>query len=482
MSAKRYDRALVWFRRDLRDYDHAALSQALIQARHVYCAFIFDTDILDLLEDKADRRVEFIWESVRELKEALCDRCGDLIVLHGSAQDEIPALAVNLGVQAVYANRDYEPAATKRDQVVAERLRREDVDFETFKDQVIFESGEILTAQGKPYAVFTSYKNAWLKRVSEADLDPHTVDEHVSSLAAPETIIPMPSLESLGFQRTNLLELMPTGMTGADELFENFQERMDHYHDARDYPARKGPSYLSVHLRFGTLSIRAAASQAWYMGGRGAEVWLSELIWREFYFMLLHSHPHLVEGRAYRPEFDGLVYPGSDAHFAAWCEGRTGYPIVDAAMRQLNQTGYMHNRLRMVTASFLVKDLLVDWRRGEAYFARKLIDFDLAANNGGWQWSASTGCDGQPWFRVFNPVTQSEKCDPDGKFIRRYVPELAALHGAEIHAPWKVPPMRLMEAGVELDKTYPAPIVDHAVMREKTLALYKSASGSAHSL
>jgi len=482
MSAKPYERALVWFRRDLRDYDHAAFAQALIQASHVFCVFIFDTDILDQLEDKADRRVEFIWESVRELKDSLRDRGGDLLILHGSARAEIPALANKLGVQAVFANRDYEPAAILRDQIVAERLNGDDIDFLTSKDQVVFERDEILTAQGKPYGVFTPYKNAWLKRVSEADLTPHTIDEHVSSLAAPEVISPMPSLESLGFKRTQLLELMPTGMSGADKLFENFQERMDRYNDARDYPAKKGPSYLSVHLRFGTLSIRAAASQAWYMGGRGAEIWLSELIWREFYFMLLHFHPHLAEGRAYRPEFDGLRYPGSDAHFTAWCEGHTGYPIVDAAMRQLNQTGYMHNRLRMIAASFLVKDLLVDWRRGEDYFARKLIDFDLAANNGGWQWSASTGCDGQPWFRIFNPVTQSEKFDPDGKFIRRYVPELSALHGAEIHAPWKVPPMRLAEAGITLGKTYPAPIVDHAVMREKTLALYKSASSSAQAL
>lgn len=478
MSAKHYDRALVWFRRDLRDYDHAALSQALTQAGQVYCVFVFDTDILDGLQDKADRRVEFIWESVCELKEALRDRGGDLIVLHGSATAEIPQLASRLGVNAVFANRDYEPQASARDEAVAKVLGETDIDFLTFKDQVIFERDEILTGQGKPYSVFTPYKNAWLKLVNEAHLAPYSVDEHAAALAAPQHPSPMPSLESLGFDRTNLLDLMPTGMSGADRLFENFQERLDRYHEARDYPGRKGPSYLSVHFRFGTLSIRAAVSRAWYMGGHGAEVWLSELIWREFYFMILHFHPQVAEGRTYRPEFDKLAYPGIEEHFIAWCEGRTGYPLVDAAMRQLNQTGYMHNRLRMIAASFLVKDLLVDWRKGEAYFARKLIDFDLAANNGGWQWSASTGCDAQPWFRIFNPVTQSEKFDPDGKFIRRYVPELAALDSNEIHAPWKVAPMRLAEAGVSLGKTYPAPIVDHAVMREKTLALYKAASSS----
>lgn len=475
MSAKRYDKALVWFRRDLRDYDHAALSHALIQSRHVYCAFVFDTDILDGLKVKADRRIEFIWESVRELKLALQERGGDLVVMHGSAINEIPALVRRLGAQAVFLNRDYEPQAMARDNAVASGLNAEGIEVYAFKDQVIFEGNEILTGRGRPYGVFTPYKNAWLKKVAGFDLVPHAVDEHATALAAFEPLSPMPTLEMLGFCRTNLLDLMPVGMSGADQLFEKFQERIDYYHDVRDYPARKGPSYLSVHLRFGTLSIRAVVSHAWYMGGKGAEVWLNELIWREFYFMLLHFHPHVAQGHTYKREFEQLAYPGSDEHFAAWCEGRTGYPLVDAAMRQLSQTGYMHNRLRMVAASFLIKDLLVDWRKGEAYFAEKLTDFDLAANNGGWQWAASTGCDAQPWFRIFNPVTQSEKFDPEGKFIRKYLPELAACNSQEIHAPWKMSPLRQAEIGVAIGRNYPAPVVDHAIMREQALALYKSA-------
>ena len=231
-----------------------------------------------------------------------------------------------------------------------------------------------------------------------------------------------------------------------------------------------------MHLRFGTVSIRGLVrAGAYTRGGRGAETWLSELVWRDFYFQVLHHHPEVAEGRAFKPEFDKLPFPNDDAWFAAWCEGRTGYPLVDAAMRQLNQTGYMHNRLRMVVASFLVKDLGVDWRWGEAYFARHLIDFDLAANNGGWQWAASTGCDAQPWFRIFNPVTQSEKFDPQGKFIRKYVPELANCSDKEIHAPWTMPAERQHMIRVMIGQDYPVPIVDHATQREHALALYKHA-------
>jgi deoxyribodipyrimidine photo-lyase len=475
MPDKRYDRTLVWFRRDLRDYDHAALCQALTQSRHVYCVFVFDTDILDALQDKADRRVEFIWESVRELKLALQDMGGDLMVVHGPANSEIPVLARSLGVQAVYANRDYEPQAVARDAIVAASLAAVGVVFRLCKDQVIFEASEVLTKDGHPFRVFTPYARAWLEQLTADDIIPHAVGEHASALARIGHATPLPTLEEIGFARTNLRDLMPTGMSGAERLFENFQERLDDYHAMRDFPAVQGPSYLSVHLRFGTLSIRTVVSHAWYMGGPGAETWLNELIWREFYFMILHHRPEMAQGHAFRPEFDALAWPGCDAHFQVWCEGRTGYPLVDAAMRQLNQTGYMHNRLRMVAASFLVKDLLVDWRRGEDYFARKLIDFDFDANNGGWQWAASTGCDAQPWFRIFNPVTQSERFDAEGKFIHKYVPELRPCDHKEIHAPWKMTAERQRMIGVVIGRDYPAPIVDHAVMREKALALYKSA-------
>lgn len=474
-SDLKYASALVWFRRDLRDYDHAALYHALKSSRRVYCVFVFDTDILDALEDKADRRVEFIWESVRELKSALQAHGGDLIVRHGRSTEIVPALAIELGVGAVYANRDYEPSANIRDDKVAHSLGREGIAFQTFKDQVIFERDEILTQAGKPYGVFTPYKNAWLRTVAAFYVRAYPTDRHMRHLAAYDGGA-MPALETLGFQRTNLHALrLPTGMSGAKRLFENFLDRIGRYKEARDYPAVKGPSYLSVHLRFGTLSIRQVAGAAWHLGGAGAETWLSELIWRDFYFQILHHRPQVAAGRAYKAEFDQLPFPNDSALFSTWCEGRTGYPLVDAAMRQLNRTGYMHNRLRMVAASFLVKDLLIDWRLGERYFADRLIDFDLAANNGGWQWAASTGCDAQPWFRIFNPVTQSEKFDPQGKFIRKYVPELTCCSDKEIHAPWRIPAGRQQTLGLLIGRDYPMPVVDHARQRDRALALYKAA-------
>jgi deoxyribodipyrimidine photo-lyase len=474
-SDQTYTTALVWFRRDLRDYDHAALYHALKAAKRVYCAFVFDTDILDSLGDKADRRVEFIWESVRELKAALHAHGGDLIVKHGKAVDVVPMLATELGIEAVYVNRDYEPGANARDGAVAQALKREGIAFHALKDQVIFERDEILTQAGKPYGVFTPYKNAWLRTLEDFHVRAYPVDRYIAHLARHQAGA-MPSLDAMGFQRTNLHALrIHTGMTGGKQLLDDFLHRIDQYKEARDYPAVKGPSYLSVHLRFGTVSIRHLARTAWRMESRGAETWLSELIWRDFYFQVLHHHPQLAEGRAFRPEFERIAFPNDTALFQAWCEGRTGYPLVDAAMRQLNQTGYMHNRLRMVAASFLVKDLLVDWRWGERYFAEKLIDYDFAANNGGWQWAASTGCDAQPWFRIFNPVTQSERFDGQGKFIRKYVPELARCNDKEIHAPWLIAAGRQQMLGLTIGRDYPLPVVDHAVQRERVLGLYKAA-------
>jgi deoxyribodipyrimidine photo-lyase len=475
--------ALVWFRRDLRDFDHAALYHALKHSQSVYCVFVFDTTILDLLTDKADRRVEFIWESVRELKAALIAQGGDLIVLHGKAAELIPQLAQTLQVQALYVNRDYEPAAVARDATVRQTLQKVGIEFYAYKDQVIFEQDEVLSQAGKPYGVFTPYKNAHLKQLNDFYVKPYPVQRYIKHLAQPilngqMTSIfvgeALPSLESMGFERTNLSAMkLPTGMSGGKQLFQDFEDRIQHYQDARNFPAVKGPSYLSVHLRFGTVSIRHLARTAWQMGGAGAQTWLNELIWRDFYFQILHHRPDLAEGRAYKPEYEALPFPNDIKLFDAWCEGKTGYPLVDAAMRQLNQTGYMHNRLRMVTASFLVKDLLVDWRWGERYFAQKLIDFDLAANNGGWQWAASTGCDAQPYFRIFNPVSQSEKFDAQGKFIRKYVPELAACSDKEIHAPWQIPSLRQQLIGLQMGKDYPLPVVDHAASRALALDLYK---------
>ena len=264
-------------------------------------------------------------------------------------------------------------------------------------------------------------------------------------------------------------------MRGALQLFDDFLSRIDGYHERRDFPALKGPSYLSVHLRFGTIAIRALAREAharMLHGSKGAEVWLNELVWRDFYHMILALNPHVV-GAAYRPEYDAVKFDQRADWLAAWCEGRTGYPLVDAAMRQLNTTGYMHNRLRMVAASFLVKDLGIDWRLGEAWFARQLNDFDLAANNGGWQWAASTGCDSQPYFRIFNPVTQSEKFDAAGEFIRRYLPELMKVPARHIHAPWLMSAPEQLAARCVIGRDYPAPLVDHAEARKRTLERYK---------
>ncbi|MBL8520969.1 MAG: deoxyribodipyrimidine photo-lyase [Betaproteobacteria bacterium] len=474
------DRALFWFRRDLRLDDNAGLYHALKSARAVHCVFVFDREILDALPAKADRRVEFIWHSVAQLKSALEQAGGGLHVLHDTARTAVPRLAIALNADAVFTNGDYEPAARARDGAVAAALSREGIAFHAFKDTVIFEKDEVLTQAGKPFSVFTPYKNAWLKALTDFHLQAYPVAKYARHLARTPSTPPMPALASLGFVRTNLQALTPCGMHGAQDLLRDFATRIDAYREARDFPAVKGVSYLSVHNRFGTVSIRQLASLAHAESLRkanpGAATWLSELIWRDFYFQILWHHPRVATS-AFRPEYDAIRWDNDAALFAAWCEARTGYPIVDAAMRQLNQTGYMHNRLRMVVASFLTKDLLIDWRWGERYFAQHLNDFDLAANNGGWQWAASTGCDAQPYFRIFNPVSQSERFDPRGKFIRRYLPELAQVDDKCIHAPWTMPPLQQQASGVAIGRDYPAPVVDHAAQREKALAMYKDAKG-----
>ncbi len=468
-----YPRALVWFRRDLRDYDHAALYHALKRARQVFCVFVFDREILDALADPADRRVEFIHASVTELQHALQAKGGGLIVKYGIARNEVVQLAAELRVDAVFYNHDDDPAALVRDAAVGHALNANNIAVHHSKDTVIFEREEVLTAGGTPYSVFTPYKKAWLKTLTPYYLQAYPVDRHVDRLAARSTDIP--TVQAMGFVQTNLAELnLPAGMSGGAQLLDDFMGRIDRYQETRDFPAIKGPSYLSLHLRFGTVSVRQLAAAAWQQGGRGAETWLSELIWRDFYHQILWHRPDVAAGHTFKRQYDDLPWPNPAGHFEAWCEARTGYPLVDAAMRQLNQTGYMHNRLRMVTASFLTKDLLVDWRLGERYFADTLIDFDLAANSGGWQWAASVGCDAQPWFRIFNPVTQSERFDANGSFIRRYVPELAGVPDKYIHAPWKLSSAAQQQAQCVMERDYPAPIVDHAMQREQALALFKA--------
>ncbi|MFK3740182.1 cryptochrome/photolyase family protein [Massilia sp. TN1-12] len=472
--------SLVWFRRDLRTDDHAALHHALLSSHRVYCVFVFDTDILDgLAED--DRRVQFIHASLVELDARLRSMGGYLIVRHGRAADDIPRLAAELDAESVFANHDYEPQAIRRDRAVLDALRRAGRSLQTFKDQVVFERDEVLTKTGGPFSVFTPYKNAWLKRLAA---EPQAVDawetaEHAGALAPAPDGHALPALEELGF-RAPPCPLPTPGMTGAGQLLDAFLERMARYDHDRDYPALDATSRLSLHLRFGTLSVRRLVRLLRARidagdGGLGTPVWLSELIWREFYMMILARHPRVVTDN-FKPAFDALAWDegqDADALFAAWCEGRTGYPLVDAAMLQLNRTGFMHNRLRMVTASFLTKDLGIDWRRGEAYFARRLDDYELSSNNGGWQWAASTGCDAQPWFRIFNPVTQSKRFDPDGTFIRAWLPALGKLDKAAIHAPWLAKDAALDKAGVVLGRDYPLPVVDHEQARAKTLARFK---------
>ncbi|MDX1668859.1 MAG: deoxyribodipyrimidine photo-lyase [Limnobacter sp.] len=470
---------LVWFRRDLRNTDNAALFYALKHCDQVHCAFIFDKTILDKLPSKKDRRVEFIWESIKELKEALIKQGGDLHILYDHAEQALPKLAEQLKVSAVFTNKDYEPAAIERDKAVTKSLKEKDIEFYAFKDQVIFEESEVLTKTGGTFSVFSPYKNAWFKKLEPFHLKPYPSEKSSKKLVKPGKTLPLPSLKDMGFERTNILELIEPGMSGALNSFDDFLNRINQYKTTRDFPAVKGVSYLSVHNRFGTLSIRRAAKAAHdrfeAKGCEGALGWLNELIWRDFYFQIIFHRPQAATN-AFKPEYDAIEWEkGEKAKklFKAWCDGQTGYPLVDAAMRQLNQTGYQHNRLRMVTASFLTKDLGVDWRWGEQYFADQLNDYDLSANNGGWQWAASSGCDAQPYFRIFNPVSQSEKFDPDGKFIRKYCPEIAKLSKKFIHKPWECPPIELSDAQVELDKTYPRPVVDHAEARKKTLERYE---------
>ncbi|QHS10274.1 deoxyribodipyrimidine photo-lyase [Sinimarinibacterium sp. NLF-5-8] len=474
--------ALVWLRRDLRCTDHAALYHALRRFDRVYCAFVFDTDILDALPSRQDRRVAFIHASVVELHARLQQLAADhgapgggLIVRHGSAARCIVELAQSLGVQEVLTNRDYEPTAIARDQQVAADLHARGIAFSDYKDQVLLERDEVLTRQGQHYSVFTPYKRAWLQKLDAFQLKAYPLERYAQRLAPPPAGEPLPSLQDLGFTAApSLPRALPTGSSGAMQLLNDFVPRMAHYQRARDFPSVKGVSYLSVHLRFGTVSIRQlaalAAAQA-AQGCVGAQTWLSELAWRDFYFMILWRHPKVVT-QSFKPQFDRVQWDEAPALWQAWCQARTGYPLVDAALRQLLHTGYMHNRLRMVVASFLTKDLGIDWRRGERFFAEHLNDYDLAANNGGWQWAASTGCDAQPWFRIFNPITQSQKFDPKGQFIRRYLPELARVPDAHIHFPAAMKPLERQACDLQLGRDYPHPIVDHAQARERTLARF----------
>ena len=460
---------LVWFRRDLRDFDHAALAGALGAHREVHCAFLFDTEILEALASRADARVTFIWESVRELDATLAARGGGLHVLHGRAREEIPRLARELGVGAVHANRDYEPAAIARDEEVAARLRAAGIAFQTYKDQVVFERDEVLTQDGRPFSVFTPYRAAWMKALDRCPPAPHGPRVPGARLAPASA--PLPPLERLGFVRRP--PAVAPGMSGGARALAAFRARLRDYAAMRDFPAAEATSGLSVHLRFGTVSIRELVGLARRRRRSGGAAWLSELAWREFFFAVLAARPDVVE-HAFRPAYDALPWEDDDAGWQAWCHGRTGYPLVDAAMRELEARGTMHNRLRMLTASFLVKHLGIDWRRGERHFAARLLDYDLAANNGNWQWCASTGCDAQPYFRILNPVLQSRRFDPEGLYMRRWMPELALVAPERLHAPWEMSAAEQRAARCVIGREYPFPIVAHQAARRRALERYRA--------
>lgn len=468
-----HDLSVVWLRRDLRLEDNAALSKACAESKRVFVIFVFDSIILGKLKSKSDQRVTFIYDSILELDEQLKKLGSNLIVLKGDPTIEVPKLVKTLKARAIYFNEDYEPYAKLRDKKVCESLAVEGISAYVCKDHVLFSGAEINKQDGSPYKMFTPYKNAWLKQLTPAAYSVKKID--LKKLQSQKEILKasIPTLKDLGFVRTEISQkqFMP-GRKSAIKNLKVWLDNMLSYHTARDFPSRaEGTSGLSVHLRFGTLSIRECVRFAMDKPTAGSRVWLSELIWREFYQMILDRFPHVVKG-SFKKEYDNINWMGRDAHFKAWCQGQTGFPIVDAGMRQLNQTGWMHNRLRMITASFLVKDLLVDWRRGESYFAEKLLDFDLASNNGGWQWCASTGCDAQPYFRIFNPVLQSKKFDSECDFIKKWVPELRPLAPKEIHG-LSLEQTNQDNSEFKYGKSYPKPIVSHAQQKMLALKMYR---------
>ena len=463
-----YKKSLCWIRRDLRLHDNKALYEAILRSESVLICFVFDTKILNLLDDKKDLRVTFIYQSLKELDRQLKKKDSRLFVMYGDPTYQVPQLCQTLNLSAVFVNEDYESYSKKRDTIVKHKLSQIPVDFYSFKDHVIFNGSEIKKKDGTPYRVFTPYKKAWLKRLQKKDIKPYKI--RLNKLLKQnefQQYLSSWNLKKIGFHLSALP--YPAGVSAAQSVLKKFTKKIHSYHKTRDFPSLEGTSQLSTHLRFGTVSIRKCITLSLKSKNKGHQTWLSELIWREFYQMILDQFPY-VEKKAFLKKYQNIKWPYSQKRFQAWCKGQTGYPIVDAAIRQLNQTGYMPNRLRMLTASFLVKHLLIDWRKGEAYFEKKLLDFDKAANNGGWQWCAGTGCDAQPYFRIFNPITQSKKFDPKGLYIKKWIPELEFLNEKHIHFPqeWK----KELPKTFKIGKHYPAPIVRHNIQRQKAIDLF----------
>ncbi|MBX3113661.1 MAG: deoxyribodipyrimidine photo-lyase [Fimbriimonadaceae bacterium] len=461
---------LVWLRRDLRLNDHAALSLATHECDQVYVVFVYDTVILDELPTKKDRRVVFIHESLTELDEALVEKNARLITAFGNPVEIIPSLAQEFGAEIVVAAHDDDPYALKRDSQVKKDLKTQKIEFKTVLDHLIKERRDVMKPDGTPYRVFTPYSKAWRTAVEPKDLSEHPVQ--YSSLKTPPKLklsnakIGNHSLSEIGFEPVDVC--LAPAQKAAQKRLKEFLNKIDDYGQARDFPALEGTSMLSVDLRFGTISVRECFRAVANLNSNGARKWESELIWREFYHMLLANFPEIGEGKSFQPDLNNLSWPGSKEDFEKWKAGKTGYPLVDAAMRCFAATGTMHNRLRMVVAMFLTKDLLVDWHWGEQYFAENLLDFELASNNGGWQWSASTGADAQPYFRIFNPILQSKKFDPEGEFIRKWVPELRELDNKDIHWPFEEDGSRSLLTPAD----YPDPIVNHFEQKAKVLALF----------
>jgi deoxyribodipyrimidine photo-lyase len=430
--------SIFWFRRDLRLKDNAGLYHALKSGFPVLPLFIFDTLILEKLQDDDDARVTFIHNAISTLDQELQKYGSALIVKHGTPEAAWTELLDEFDIKAVFTNHDFEPYAITRDEAVAEILKTKGVALRTSKDHVIFEKNEVLKQDGKPYTVFTPYKRKWLEKlIPDFHLKAYPTEKYFDKFLQTSSFV-IPDLEQLGFRRSYL--------TFPDK---EYRDVIEEYSNTRDLPALDGTSRIGIHLRFGTISIRDVGYEAFHAKER---TWLSELIWRDFYAMILWHFPYSAKS-SFRMEFDNIPWLNREEDFKAWCDGNTGYPIVDAGMRQLNSTGWMHNRVRMIVASFLCKHLLIDWRWGEAYFARKLIDYDMASNVGGWQWAAGTGNDAAPYFRVFSPELQTKKFDPKLEYVKKWVPEFSD--------PFK----------------YAQPIVDHKFARERALSVYKEGLG-----
>ncbi|MCS7018238.1 MAG: deoxyribodipyrimidine photo-lyase [Cytophagales bacterium] len=407
---KKSNIAIFWYRRDLRLEDNAGLFYALQSGLPVLPLFIFDRHILDALEDRCDKRVAFIHQQVMHLSEQLRQMGSTLLVHYGKPEEVWQEILRTYEVKAVFANRDYEPYAKERDAKVAKLLAAANIPFYDYKDQCIFDRDEILKDDGTPYTVFTPYSRKWKKLLTNTHVAMYDTVSLFHHFLKTEPL-PVPTLADMDFIP---IQVAFPPKEVADQVLQQYGAK-------RDFPAIAGTSRLSVHLRFGTVSIRALARRGLAL----SEAWLNELIWRDFYMMILHHFPHVATS-AFKPAYERICWRNNEQEFEAWCNGKTGYPIVDAGMRELNQTGFMHNRVRMITASFLTKHLLIDWRWGEAYFAKKLLDFDLAANNGGWQWAAGSGCDAAPYFRIFNPTLQTQKFDPNLQYVRQWVPEIGS--------------------------------------------------------